>query len=338
METWFVEQYITGRLKIPDSVLDRILNLGTEFYYRFGRRLKQIPGEWSGANGKIVPATDRLMDIHYDQKRLIFENFLDKSMKYSMGLWETGADSLDAAQIAMMDDVCTKMQLEDGQSVLDIGCGFGSFASHVLERYPNCNVVGLTISQVQSDYIRTKQGAENHPLSSPRFRLIQGDFNDIDIDDRFDRIVSIGVFEHVWNMKKALQKISTWLNSDGACFLHYIVYKELISRFANVHMQDTFMSRNIFPDSRFWHERELFKYQEHLKIDNFWYLSGKNYTRTLESWRENFRRNAAALRATGAIDDRRMRVWVFYFSFTAALFRAWRGNQVGNGQYLLRHS
>lgn len=97
------------------------------------------------------------------------------------------------------------------------------------------------------------------------------------------------------------------------------------------------MSRNIFPDSRFWHERELFKYQEHLKIDSFWYLSGKNYTRTLESWRDNFRRNAAALRATGAIDDRRMRVWIFYFSFTAALFRAWCGNQVGNGQYLLRH-
>lgn len=337
-ENWLIENYISGRLRLPDPVLNRVLDSAIALYYRFGRRLSRMPGKWGGATGTIVPAGNRLMEVHYDQPLVVFENFLGETLKYSMGLWNTGASSLNEAQVAMMDDLCAKMELKDGHSVFDIGCGFGSFAARVLERYPNSSVVGLTLSRTQADYIRDKQAEPGHPLNTPRFRLIEGDLNDCEPNATFDRIVSIGVFEHVWNLRDALGRVSAWLNRGGACLLHYIVYKELIFRFANVHMQDTFVSRNIFPDSRFWHERELFNHQQHLRIERHWYIDGTNYSRTIREWRRNFLMNADFLRDAAGLDDRKIRIWSFYFAYTSALFRAWRGRQVGNGQYLLRHA
>jgi cyclopropane-fatty-acyl-phospholipid synthase len=338
VENWLARNYLSGRLPLSDALLDVILSVGTNLYYRFGPRLASVPDKWAGDVGEMIPAGKRLMELHYDQPAVLFENFLGETMKYSVGLWDTGAASLDSAQLAMMDDVCRKIELKDGHAILDIGCGFGSFGRYVLERYPNVHFVGLTMSQTQADYIRERQNLPGHTFNTPRFRLVQSDFNHTEFSKTFDRIVSIGVFEHVSNLRKACDTISRWLKEDGACFLHFITYKKIIHRFADVDMQDTFIAKYLYPQTRFWHEGELYKHQHCLRIDQHWHLSGLNYAKTLEAWRTQFRRREEVMRKAGGLDDVGIRIWILYFSFTRALFAASRGRQVGNGQYLLRQA
>jgi cyclopropane-fatty-acyl-phospholipid synthase len=313
-----------------------MLGLGIGAYCRFGKRLDGIPEEWSGDIGEVMPEGRRSMEVHYDLPASIFELFLGETMKYSMALWETGARSIDEAQLAMMADACEKMELEDGHSVLDIGCGFGAFARFVLDRFPNARVVALTMSRTQADYMRMLKATPGHAFHDRDFEILEEDFNGTDLTERFDRIVSMGTFEHVRNLKVALARISRWLKDDGACFLHYVVYREIISRFANIDMQNTFIMKYFFPNTKFWYERELFEHQDDLRIDRNWYLSGMNYAKTLRSWRTNFNRGEEALRRVAAFEPRDMRKWNLYFAFTEALFRASNGQQSGNGQYLLR--
>jgi cyclopropane-fatty-acyl-phospholipid synthase len=337
LEDLLVENYLSGRLPLPDPLLTALQNFGVECYYRFGRRLDRMPRQWAGDQGEITPGGGtELMSVHYDLPAGVFERFLGRTMKYSMAYWERGAANLDDAQEAMMADLCRKMDLRDGMSVLDVGCGFGSFASFVLQRYPRCSVFGLTLSDTQFRYMVDKQAQPGHPLNGGRFRVAREDFGTWSSGERFDRVVSIGVFEHLSNLKLALARMRTLVKDDGACLLHYIVYTELVERFADYDMSRTFMRRYIFPHSRFWHDRELFEYQDDFRIDRYWFLNGSNYLRTLKAWQRNFRSNWDAIRAIRGDDERFYRIWNYYFGFTGALFRGRGGRQVGNGQYLLR--
>jgi cyclopropane-fatty-acyl-phospholipid synthase len=337
LENLLVENYLSGRLPLPGPALQGLLNAGVEWYCRFGPRLASMPARWAGDQGEITPGGGKdLLSIHYDLPAEIFEQFLGRTMKYSMGLWEQGAADLDAAQEAMMADLCRKMDLRDGMSVLDAGCGFGSFASFVLQRYPRCSVTGLTLSDTQYRYMEHKRQAPGHPLNTPRFRVAKEDFGKTTLGERFDRVVSIGVFEHLSNLKLALAALRQLVKDDGACLLHYIVYTQLIERFADYDMSDTFMRRYIFPDSRFWHDRELFKYQDDFAIERHWFLNGRNYQRTLRAWQANFNARWDTIRSVRGDGERFRRTWNYYFRFTRALFRSRGGRQTGNGQYLLR--
>jgi cyclopropane-fatty-acyl-phospholipid synthase len=126
------------------------------------------------------------------------------------------------------------------------------------------------------------------------------------------------------------------MKDDAACLLHYCAYRKLIERYANCDMSDTFIRRYFYPDTRFWHDRELFKYQDDLRIDQYWFLSGRNYQRTLEAWRENFMANWDEIRRIRGDGERVYRMFNYYFRFTRALFKGQGGRQSGNGQYLLR--
>lgn len=219
---------------------------------------------------------------------------------------------------------------------MDAGCGFGSFAGFVLTHFPQSSVLGLTLSETQYRYMLDKQKLPGHPLNTPRFRVAKEDFGKTTVRETFDRVVSIGVFEHLSNLKLALAALRRLVKDDGACLLHYIVYRNLIERFADYDMSQTFMRRYIFPHSRFWHDRELFKYQDDFRIDHYWYLNGRNYQRTLDAWRRNFQANWDAIREVRGDDARFYRIWNYYFRFTRALFGGQGGRQTGNGQYLLR--
>ncbi len=337
LENLLVGNYLSGQLPLPDSALQGLLNISVEWYYRFGKRLDTMPRKWAGDQGEITPGngTD-LLTVHYDLPAGIFEQFLGRTMKYSMAYWEEGAKDLDEAQDAMMADLCRKMDMRDGLTVLDIGCGFGSFASFLLRRYPECSVLGLTLSDEQYRYMVAKQQLRGHPLSTPRFRVAREDFSKSTVQEKFDRVVSIGVFEHLSNLQLALATIRTLVKDDGACFIHYIVYTKLIERFADYDMSQTFMRRYIFPHSRFWHDRELFNYQDDFRIDQYWFLNGRNYQHTLEAWQKNFQTNWDAIRKIHGDDQRSYRIWNLYFRFTRALFKGQGGRLVGNGQYLLR--
>src|SRR5262245_20526450 len=135
LENLLIESYLSGRYRLPDAVLRALIAIGVESYCAFGRRLDAMPPEWAGDQGDIVPPCGlEGVTAHYDLPAAMFEKFIGRTMKYSMALWDEGATDIDSAQEAMMADVCRKVEMRDGLTVLDIGCGFGSFASFVLTR------------------------------------------------------------------------------------------------------------------------------------------------------------------------------------------------------------
>ena len=333
-ETRLIEGYLSGRIRAPGSVVHLLLNAYLRAYYRLEPhigRTSAIPEQTE----EIAAHSRELMATHYDMPLAMFTNFLGRTMKYSMGLWQPGVHTLDDAQEAMLDDVCAKADVRDGQRVLDIGCGFGSFAAHVLRRFPRARVYGLTLSQTQADYMRARQAEPGHSLNSDRFYLVQDDFNNVAFEQPFDRVVSLGVFEHISNFGRALEKIRSFMNSDGHLFLHYIVHRPRPGA-SDAPRQDNFVDRYVFPGGRVWAYSELAKHSQHFGIEREWYLNGNHYRRTLEAWLANFLSSLPAIRRDGGLSSRQLRLWELYLRACAVTFAVQGGNVFGNGQYLLR--
>jgi len=329
------KKYFHSGVDIPSSLKQPLVNFLVGLDNRLCVLLGANYSPGADFSEEIAESSSKLMSVHYDQPLVMFENFLGASMKYSMGLWETGATTLEEAQDAMMADLCRKGQIEDGCDVLDIGCGFGSFAGYVLTNYPKCTVHGLTLSRVQADYIRARQKERGHVLNTRRFTLIEEDFNTVRPNKKFDRVVSIGVWEHISNMAKAQEKVRGFLKSRGKVLLHYIVYFEGLVGITKRPLQNLFVARHIFPAGRIWGAGDLAGFQEHLSIERSWLLNGSNYERTIVCWRDNLLRNIQRLRDAG-MERSVLKKWELYFHLCIGIFHANQGKFYGNGQYLLK--
>jgi cyclopropane-fatty-acyl-phospholipid synthase len=334
LERWFLEHTLQGTLPLPGPLLQRLLNAYMRAFYRVETIFGRAGGE-AAPSAEIAARSRELMEAHYNMPLTVFSHCLGATMKYSAGLWETGAGSLDEAQEAMMDDTCAKAGLRDGQRVLDLGCGFGSFAAHVLRRFPSSRVWGVTLSGTQADYLRACQSTSGHPLSTDRFYLVQADFNDVAFDQPFDRIVSLGVFEHVSNLDRALARLGEFLAHDGLCFLHYIVYRARPDG-SDAPRSDGFIDRYIFPGGRVWAMSELARHLGPLRLERDWFLNGRNYRRTLEAWLANFLAHRERIHRETALPPRWLRLWELYLRCSIATFNTQGGRLFGNGQYLLR--
>ena len=339
MEAWLAEHYIHSDLHIPDQMLQNFLDLWVR-----GQQLTQwLPdfskGEVATDVDELAPQSLELMQKHYDLSLPLMQACLGPTMKYSMAFWEGGATSLEDAQVAMMDNLCRKAQIEDGQSILDLGCGFGSLAAFILERYPNCEVVGLNLSRIQSQYIRKQQGRRGNPLMNPSFSLIEQDFNFFQSNRQFDRVLSVGFFEHVLDLDKALAKIAALLEPEGLCFLHYIVRQGIAPEPSEIQAaSNTFIQRFIFPGSTIHTYQRIMKSTQHLQVKDAWYINGKNYEQTLAAWIQNFQSQRESIRLKTRLDESMLRLWHLYLRACIALFRLKGGQLYGNGQYLLSRS
>ncbi|MBI4081416.1 MAG: class I SAM-dependent methyltransferase [Candidatus Lambdaproteobacteria bacterium] len=339
MKLWLVERYLASRLRIPGPLLQWALEVYVETRGRlallWSRLAPGIPQPPARRERVIAVKSRELIATQYDLPRALFERFLGPSMKYSMALWERGATTLEEAQHAMLADLCDKAGIRDGERILDVGCGFGSFAGYVLQRFPRATVHGLNLSAVQCRYINDRRSERGHPLNTPRFGLIQADFNTVELVERYDRIVSIGFFEHVTNLEGALKKLHGWLHPEGRVLLHYIVFRRPLDRISERPREDPFLTSYIFPGGAIWFEQELLAHQRHLRVEAQWFLNGSNYRRTLEAWLANFWHNLDRIREETAIDDRFVKLWDLYLRACVAVFAAQRGTFFGNGQYRL---
>lgn len=247
---------------------------------------------------------------HYDLGNELFVNMLDSRMNYSCGYWKR-ATTLDEAQKDKLELICRKLELRPGMRVLDIGCGWGAFGKYAAENY-GVEVVGLTVSR--------EQVTLGHKLCAGlpvEFRL--QDYRNV--DERFDRLVSVGMFEHVGykNHHTFMQVAARCLEDDGLFLLH------TIGQNRSAKTSNAWTDKYIFPNSLIPSIRQVAKAMEGFFVMEDWHNFGPDYDRTLLAWHHNFERNWS--RISARFDERFHRMWRFFLLSSAGSFRA-RSNQL----------
>lgn len=247
---------------------------------------------------------------HYDIGNDLYRCMLDRRMIYSCAYWER-ASTLDEAQEAKLDLVCRKLAFEPGMRVLDIGCGWGGAAKFAAERY-GVSVVGVTISHEQAEEaLRDCKGLPIE-IHLQDYRNIRG---------RFDRVYSIGMFEHVGykNYRTYLEVVANCLEPDGLFLLHTIGSNISDSN------GNPWVERHIFPNSMLPSCRQIVAAAEGNLMIEDWHRFGSDYDRTLMHWWQNFDRHWDSLKSH--YDKRFYRMWRYYLLSFAGAFRA-RHNQL----------
>jgi cyclopropane-fatty-acyl-phospholipid synthase len=250
----------------------------------------------------------RSLDVaerHYDLGNDLFVRMLDKRLTYSCAYWKT-ASNLDEAQEAKLELICQKLNLQPGMKVLDIGCGWGSFAKYAAEKY-QVHVTGITISEQQLQL--AKEICEGLPIE-----IQLKDYRDI--TGTYDRIVSIGQMEHVGykNYKNFCRIVHPCLKDDGLFLLHTI---------GNVMSQrsgDPWLEKHIFPNGMLPSIKQLGASFEELFVLEDWHSFGAYYDNTLMSWHQNFISHWHELQPK--YDEKFFRMWNYYLLSCAGAFRA----------------
>ena len=247
---------------------------------------------------------------HYDIGNELFGHMLDKSMNYSCGYWRAGAGNLEDAQVHKMDLICRKLNLREGMRLLDIGCGWGSLCKYAAENY-GVETVGLTVSRNQIEY------AEEQCQGLPATFLYK-DYRDI--TDTFDRIASVGMFEHVGskNYKAFFDCARRCLKPEGRFLLHTIGSNETYYGATSWHSKYIFPNGHLPSISQIGHAIENRFIME--DVHNF----GPDYDKTLLSWYQRFHENWEAIQSSYSekYDERFYRMWRYYLLTCAGAFRA----------------
>src|SRR5580693_1420928 len=164
----------------------------------------------------IAINTDAANEQHYEVPTAFYQLCLGKNLKYSSGLWSAGVATLDQAEEAMLRLTCERAGLADGQQILELGCGWGSLSMWMAKQYPNARITGVSNSSTQRAFIEAecaRRGLRN-------LTIITCDMNRFDTTARFDRVVSVEMFEHMKNYQLLMGNIARWLKPEGKLFIH----------------------------------------------------------------------------------------------------------------------
>lgn len=253
-------------------------------------------------------------EVHYDLGNDLYEAMLDPSMAYSCGYWAQATD-LEGAQEAKLDLICQKLQLRPGMTLLDIGCGWGSLMLFAAQHY-GVRCVGLTISKEQA-----RSGAHKAGTLPVRFEL--ADYRQFNLQgaQRFDRVASVGMFEHVGhkNYRSYFDMVHRSLGADGLFLLHTIGKNQAGAAI------DPWIERYIFPNGVLPSASEIGLFSEHDFVLEDWHSLGADYDRTLMAWHQRF--EAAWPQLQAKYGERFYRMWRYYLLCCAGTFRA-RDNQL----------
>ncbi len=288
-----------------DGLVDRLLR---------ARLDKKVTGSWKFAvrvlasrvfNRQSPARAFKVGEEHYDLSNDLYRAMLDQRMTYSCGYWKY-AHTLDEAQQAKLDLVCRKIGLKAGMCVLDIGCGWGSFAKFAAENY-GAQVVGLTVSKEQ-----LALGTERCKGLPVELRL--QDYREV--TGQYDAVISIGTFEHIGykNYPTYMQMVDHNLKPDGIAFIHAIGGNESVT------IGDAWSDKYIFPNGMLPSIAQIGAAIENMFVMEDWHNFGPDYDRTLLAWHANF--EAAWPELKKKFSERFRRMWRYYLLSSAGAFRA----------------
>jgi cyclopropane-fatty-acyl-phospholipid synthase len=270
---------------------------------------------WVKLKAKIINAQKKskacvIGEWHYDIGNNLFSVMLDRGLNYSCGYWKK-AKTLDDAQEAKLDLICRKMGLRSGMKVLDIGCGWGGFAKYAAEKY-GANIHGITVSNEQLKFANKFCQGLDVIIELKDYRALK---------EKFDRIVSIGMFEHVGfkNYRTFMKVVHQCLEADGLFLLHTIAGN------SSANSTDPWLNKYIFPNSLIPSAKQITSAAEGLFLIEDWHSFGQYYDKTLMAWYNNFTKNWTKIR--DKYDDRFYRMWTYYLLLSAGCFRS-RRNQL----------
>ena len=289
------------------------------------------------SKGEISTHSNDANMQHYEIPVDFFNMILGAMMKYSSGLILKPNDNLNQLELNMLDIVSKRANLSNNQNVLDLGCGWGSSSLYYADLFPKSQFTAVSNSQFQKEYI--EQEITTKQLSN--VKVIRSDVNDLDFVDKFDRIISIEMFEHMKNWTKLLNKIEQWLHPNGRLFVHYFCHKDNFYRFeqnSNSWMEKYFFSGGSMPNLNIFYD-----IKSPFIVENLWSESGCNYSRTLELWLEKLKSNKNSILNIN-LNDSNLNSKVFYNRWMvfilacSELFNYNKGNEYLIGHALLKRN
>lgn len=252
---------------------------------RFQQRIMELRGSPLAMH---VGAANRQ---HYEVPTGFFELCLGRRLKYSCALYATGEESLDEAEDAMLELYATRAQLADGQRILELGCGWGSLTLWMAQRYPGASITAVSNSHSQRAHILARCAR----LGLHNVEVFTADINHLKLDERrFDRCVSVEMFEHLRNYAQLMQRISGWLEPGGKLFVHIFAHRSLMYPF-EAEGRGNWMGRHFFTGGLMPSADTLLYFQEHLGLRERWLLDGTHYERTANHWLQNQDRQRSAV-------------------------------------------
>lgn len=285
----------------------------------------------------LAVETEAANHQHYEVPAEFFEYVLGPRLKYSSCYYTEPHWSLREAEEDMLRRTCGHAGIEDGMTILDLGCGWGSLSLWIAEHFPNCRVTALSNSTRQRAFIEARAAA----LSLHNISVLTCDMRDFDIQQTFDRIVSVEMFEHMRNYQLLLQRVSHWLAPNGRAFVHVFCHRHTPYLFETEGAAN-WMGRHFFTGGMMPSE-QLFSYFENdLTIERQWRIEGLHYWRTCEAWLQNLDQHRTAILARFEQDlsrseaRRSLQRWRIFFMACAELFRYRDGNEWFVAHYLFR--
>ncbi len=274
---------------------------------------------------------------HYEIPDEFFGWVLGPQRKYSCCFYLGDGTTLDEAETLSLSETCRHAGLHDGQTILELGCGWGSLSLFMAKTYPRARIVSVSNSNSQREYIERQaklRGLKN-------LTVITADMNDFTIGLAFDRIVSVEMFEHMSNWRELLARARAWLKPDGALFLHVFTSKHHSYRFNHAAEADDWIGKYFFTGGIMPAHDLPHRFPDLFAVEAEWRWSGEHYRRTAMDWLDNFdARQAEIMPILASVYGKDAglwrRRWRLFFLATAGLWGHAGGSEWGVGHYLLR--